>query len=194
MATPKMLTERQQLAIALRESMSDAPAGAVSTPVSATKTLAASPASDEVRRASAAVPHPQPDRRTFKNRGNTRERRSTATTTAGAPRSRAVRTRPRPPRALALTRPSPRIPPHIPPQGEPKKRKMSRVEKELASLAPWAWDPRGQARPRLRHDARLHGSGRRQDRHREHGLVPIQPGWAAPPQRRRHTRARPRRR
>ena len=24
---------------------------------------------------------------------------------------------------------------------EPKKRKMSRVEKELASLAPWAWDP-----------------------------------------------------
>ena len=29
MATPKMLTERQQLAIALRESMSDAPAGAV---------------------------------------------------------------------------------------------------------------------------------------------------------------------
>lgn len=56
MATPKMLTERQQLAIALRESMSDAPAGAVSTPVSATKTFAASPASDEVRRAPARPP------------------------------------------------------------------------------------------------------------------------------------------
>lgn len=28
-----------------------------------------------------------------------------------------------------------------PTEDEPKRRKMSRVEKELASLAPWAWDP-----------------------------------------------------
>ena len=45
---PKMLTERQQLAIALRESMTAAPAR-VATPGSAPRLAALSPAGDEVR-------------------------------------------------------------------------------------------------------------------------------------------------
>jgi hypothetical protein len=45
---PKMLTERQQLAIALRESMTAAPAR-VATPGSAPRPAAHSPAGDEVR-------------------------------------------------------------------------------------------------------------------------------------------------
>lgn len=185
---PKMLTERQQLAIALRESMTAAPAR-VATPGSAPRPAAHSPAGDEVRApdTSAAPPgggcpshfqnavargsflgtreHPSSSRRASDSRVRRRVdddhapcRAASPSVASGAripsrkpsvasqpPCSRAdrspIRAHPDDRHSCAAYAASRKQKKNA--QAEPHKRarKLSRVERELASLAPWAWDP-----------------------------------------------------
>ena len=179
-AAPKM-TERQQLAIALRESMSTGvptPGRPIAAPSLVAQREHSSTPDPEVREDLPApsstkwlcLPLPLARRRRFRHR-RTWFRRCARDLRFHAPRQAARRvpflvpsspSRATPtatsknekPQALPeptpqqyqrnplKTDPSPVSRPHQAREAqEPKRRKMSRVEKELASLAPWAWDP-----------------------------------------------------